>query len=92
MGVPVSNTSTNLLTLLLDTKGEKFERRVYSIWDLLADIGGFKDGLVMVLGGFFTLSNSKWFFIDFNKSLFKVKDQGKARRRKLKRDRRKMPV
>ena len=88
MGLPISNTTTNVFSLLLDAKGEKFERRVYSIWDLLADVGGFKDGLVMMLAGLFIMSNSKWFLIDFNKSLFRVEDQGTASRRKLRRDRR----
>ena len=83
MGIPVIETTTNVFFLILDAKGEKIERRVYSIWDLLADIGGFKDGLVMVLGGIFVMSDSKWFFIDLNKSLFRVKKQGSTRSRQL---------
>ena len=86
MGIPVSETTTNVISILLDAKGEKIERKVYSIWDLLADIGGFKDGLIMVFGGFFIMFNEKWFNIDLNKSLLRVKKQGLNRDRKLRGD------
>ena len=83
MGLPVKETTTNVFFLMLDAKGEKIERRVYSIWDLLADIGGFKDGLIMVFGGIFVMFDSKWFFIDLNKSLFRVEKQGSTRTRRF---------
>ena len=82
--MPVTNGTTNLFFLLLDQKGESIERKVYSIWDLLADIGGFKDGLIMVFGGVFVTLDSNWFSIDLNKVVFRVAQTNKKRRnRKL---------
>ena len=72
VGVPITDKTTNLFYLTLDQKGEAIEQKVYSIWDLLADIGGFKDGLIMVFGGLFAVFDSKWFSIDLGKAVFRV--------------------
>ena len=60
---------------------------MYSIWDLLADIGGFKDGLIMVFGGFFVVFDSNWFSIELNKVVFRVPQANKRNRdRKFERE------
>ena len=47
----------------LDPKGEVIERSVYEFFRMLADIGGFNDGLRMCLGYFMLLYNSRWYNI-----------------------------
>ena len=78
----MTNSTTNLIAFTLDARGEVIERRVYAIWDFLADMGGFKDGLYMILGWFFFPFDSRWFFIDFNKSIFKVENREGRKKRK----------
>ena len=73
-GIPAYNTTTNLFFLNLGQKGEYIERQVYSIWDLLGDCGGFRDGILIVLGSLFTPLNSQMFSRDLHKSLFRVTD------------------
>ena len=61
LGLPIYDTTTNLFFFNLDQKGEKIERQVYSIWDLLADCGGFRDGIMIVVGSICIAFDSEMF-------------------------------
>ena len=70
---PVTEYTTNAFMFALHSKGDKIERHVYSIFDLTGDIGGFKDGIVMLYGWLLFAYNRKWFTIALNRQLFRVK-------------------
>ena len=52
----------------------------------MADIGGFKDGILMIFGSLFTAYNSQCFTLDLNKSLFKVQKSGTKTNRSREQD------
>ena len=58
--------------LVLDRKGEVIQRYVYEFFDMLADIGGFNDGLGMILGFALFTFNSNRFTMSLNAELFRV--------------------
>ena len=57
---------------VLDSRGEQVEREVYEFFEMLGDVGGFNDGLQMVLGYMMLIYNSRWYFIKLNLSVFRT--------------------
>ena len=49
------------ISLSIEPEATILSRKRYSLWDALGDIGGFHDGLVLVIGTFMT-SISAFFF------------------------------
>ena len=56
----------------LEPRGELIEREVYEFFEMLGDIGGFNDGLQLVLGYIMLLYNSRWYKIKLNLSVFRT--------------------
>ena len=57
---------------VLDPKSEVVERKVYEFFQMLADIGGFTDGLELCVGYLILLYNSRSYFITLSNSLLRV--------------------
>ena len=57
---------------ILDPKSELVQRSVYEFFQMLADIGGFNDGLQILLSYIMLAYNSRWFFIRLSVSLFRI--------------------
>ena len=57
---------------ILDPKGELVQRNVYEFFQLLGDIGGFYDGIRILIGYFIIIYNTRWYFIKLSSSLFRV--------------------
>ena len=51
----------------------------------MADIGGFKDGVLMALGGVLAAFDSRFFALDLNRSLFKVRPSDARQSRRTRR-------
>ena len=62
----------HLNMFMLQSRGEIVERSVYEFFEMLGDIGGFNDGLYMVLGYFMLLANSRSYFVKLSLSVFKT--------------------
>ena len=58
--------------IILDPKSELVQRSVYEFFQMLADIGGFNDGLQILLSFIMLAYNSRWFFIRLSVSLFRI--------------------
>ena len=55
MPYPDKRADAEILEIKLDDKIKSLSRVRYNIWDLLADVGGFNDGLVLILSIFMSI-------------------------------------
>ena len=57
---------------VLDPKSEVVERKVYEFFQMLADIGGFTDGLELCLSFLIFAYNARMYFIRLSRSLLRL--------------------
>ena len=70
-----NKTSTSPLLaqmFVLDHKSEVVERKVYEFFQMLADIGGFADGLELCLSFLIFAYNARMYFIRLSRSLIRL--------------------
>jgi len=59
------------LHIVLEGKEKIYKRKVYSFLDMLGNIGGLFDGLLILMGFIFNFYNAIMFELSLGKSLFK---------------------
>jgi hypothetical protein len=63
------------ISIKLASKGFTQERRVYSLLDMIGDIGGFNDALVLIFKLIVTTFTGSMFYMDLIPSLFTVRHE-----------------
>ena len=71
-----------MYALRLAKRGDVIDRKFYSVYKMIRDIGGFRGALILIHEWLIIAYNSKWFSIDLKASLFKVDKRSRTKRKK----------